>query len=152
MARSVIHAVMQFYDALPAAAFPGGVRPPIFFGMAPVASAGQMIRPPYVVVTDDGITPDYQTDGLSLETTSCRVEVYAEQLGVVDDIVTAIRFGGQPPAQRAGLDWAVLPLDPPYQPVQMSRTGEVRKEAGWSYQGHRVYLCRLYYEALIELV
>jgi len=151
MATSVIHAVMERYDALPPAVFPGGVRPPIYLGEAPVSSAGAMLRPPYVVITDQGTRPEYTSDAGAVETARVQVEVYAVELGAVDQIVLAVRFGGQPPGQRAGLDWAALTFGPPYAPTHLMRAAEQRGYAGWDYESRRVHYCRLDYEATVTL-
>jgi len=151
MPVSIPHAVMERYDSLPHGAFPHGHRPPIYLGEAPISSAGDRVRPPYVVVTDQGSRPEYQSDGGAVELGRVQLEVYAVELGQVDQIVLALRFGGQPPAARAGLDWAMLPLDAPYTPTHLMRVSEQRGYAGWDYQGRRVHYCRLDYEATVTL-
>lgn len=152
MAFSVAHAIIQKYESLSASIFPDGVRPPIYFGEAPIASGGAMVRPPYVIIRDEGTRPeDNVSDAGAVEVGRVHLEVYALELGTVDAIVKAIRFGGQPPGNRAGLDWGTLSLDSPYTHMHLRRIIERRDYAGWDYESRRVHTCRIDYEAMISL-
>lgn len=147
MALSAVAAAMARYESIPPVVFPGGVRPPIYFDLVPVASAGQPVRPPYVVVTDRGQRPEaVLPDAGVVERATVELAVYALSLAAVDALVTVIRHGGSPPEMRAGLDAALWPASAPYECVLALRVAEQRRYAGWSVQAQPVYMATLTYD------
>jgi hypothetical protein len=147
---SVLAAVINKYEALNDALFPGG-KPPLYVGEAPIASAGTPVRPPYVVLIDDGQQPEPLTDASAIEVCRIRAEVYATALSTVDQIVMAIRHGGSSPAARQGIDHGALDLAAPYRWLDTIRRSERREYAGWDYQAQRVHRCILQWDVMVEL-
>lgn len=91
-------------------AFPETVS--VWLSEVPLRNAvGAAVVPPWVCVTDDGMTPDYDFELNPIETTQLRVEVYALTLAQADAIVAVVRYNGGGVAAGAGLDFAAaLPL------------------------------------------
>lgn len=103
---SAVAAVIQKYEALTAANFPGGVRPPIFFGGVPVVSGTSSTELPWVNLVHKGTRVE---TGLGPDPILvCRfiLGAYAITLADVEAIARAIRWNGQAPSQCAGFDFA----------------------------------------------
>lgn len=150
MATSVIGAVVQKYATLTS------VGATLYFGDAPTNASGVQIYPPYVVLLDDGMNPEYNfTLNNVMEPTGLTFMVYANTLADVDAIVQKIKYNSQPPTSRAGFDFGDLPaLDLPYRELQMKRVSEHRFVAslgGTGDVGQRVNGCELRYEVTLFL-
>ncbi len=144
MAASPIAAIKALYSGLTAANFPGASRPPVYFGESPLYD-GQQVRPPYVVVRDDGLTAEHEFEANVIEDGGLTVEVYADTLEDVDMIVKAIRWNGQSPGQRAGFDFAAPSLDSPYTGMALVFRTAVRKVAGVGLAGQRTHMATMTY-------
>lgn len=103
MAASVIAAVLERYDT-----FAITSTAVIYFDEAPArAAAGHVVEAPYVVLKDDGTTPDYDLHGNVIgETTLLRFEVYGDSLAQVDAISVGIRWNGGAVDAGLGMDHA----------------------------------------------
>lgn len=146
MAHSYVAAAEALYGTLTAALFPGGTRPPFDFGEASATtSTGAQKRVPYVVLTDLGSDPEYQSDYGGQERGGFELTVYAKTVTDLDTIVTAIRFNGDTPAAKAGFDFGTLTLDAPYYALALTRTREVREYVAPDRDGLRVHRCRITY-------
>jgi len=148
MASSVITAVQARWAAI----FNQAGDPPLYFDEAPQTDAtGTQERVPYAVLRDaTGLTPEYQSDDGAVETGVIEVEVIATTMAVLDGFVARAKWGGQAPAQRAGLDWFALSLTTsPYYPVSLMRTNERRSYAGFDYLGARCHSCVLTYAVTV---
>lgn len=152
MAKSALHSAIRRYESIPPSAFPGGVRPPCFVDQAPINQTNNVLRPPYVIVSDRGSRTEYLSNGGVIETVILTVSVFATSLELVDRIAWAIRFGGQPPHQCAGFDFAVWPADPPCQCLQARPIKEQRNRVDWTHDAQPVYVVVMDYEILWSLI
>ena len=108
MAADVISATLTYYDTL---SFSG--RPGIYFDEAPAkTSGGAALTPPYVVLKDDGTTPDYTEEFVPVETTRVRFLVYAKGLADAVAVAAGIKYDGGTAVARQGFDF-VAPADFP---------------------------------------
>lgn len=123
---TLLPALMSFYDALDAAAFPDATIPPIYEDTAPQVQDGVQLRPPYVVLSLAPAGDDLTFESDSVEETRVTLVAYASDQGDADATVKAVRFNGQAVAAQAGLDYCgslpalddgvlqvVLPVRPP---------------------------------------
>lgn len=116
-----IVAVMLWYEGIADALFPNSVRPDLLFGQAPQTNAdATQRRIPYVAIEDSGHARDVQSDNGGPEAGEFLVQVFDYSLGDVARAALAIRFGGRPPEDRAGLDGGTLQLDAPFSPVNIT--------------------------------
>lgn len=146
MAHSYLAAAVALYDTLAAANFPAATRSPRHFGEAPVKDgSGTDLRPPYVVFADLGSAPEYQSDYGGPEPGGFTLTAYADTLADVDTIVTAVKWNGAAPANKAGFDFGTLTLDAPLYFLSLARTREVREYVAPGKSGQRVHRCVLTY-------
>ena len=145
--RSTVGAVLAMLDALPSNLFPGSVRPPAYLDEAPPTdAAGQPVRPPYLILKDTGTAePDAGTETNLMEAGGFELTAYDNSLADVDQAVYAVRWGGQAPDARAGLDFAALDLLAPRHPLAVSAPAERRFYAGLDREGLRTHACSLTY-------
>lgn len=91
----------------------------IWFHKAPERDgSGAAVVPPYVVLQDDGTTPEYDFEFNPIETTRLRFEVYAATLAAADAIAAGIRYNGGAINAGSGMDFASA----------MTLTGQTLKE------------------------
>jgi hypothetical protein len=156
MAKSAVSSLIDLYNSIGATHF-GGTRPPIYMGeAAPTTGAGAQQRPPYVVLSDEGFRPEFDSSAGGIEPGEIRLEVFALKLddasGVtVDSVVRAIKWGGSAPSAKAGFDWGAFSFAAGsyLYKISMRRTLERRSYAGFDYQGARVHKCELRYAVTV---
>src|SRR5262245_15874314 len=128
---SISNEVTAKYDALTASNFPGGARPPIYFGAAPQVTSGLQLRPPYTVFSEGArrVQPlDFERN--SLVTVQLFLDVYANSLAEVDTIVNCIRFNSATPVvgTGSGFDYGTVSgLSSPRSTHQLVPVGEPRR-------------------------
>lgn len=146
---STIAAVMAVYDALTAGPLAAGpTRPPIYFAEAPlVDGSGNRVYPPYCVLTDGGEESEqWDFSHNAIVGGSFVLEVYGDQLADADALLRAIRWNGQAPGNKAGLDFAVLSLNSPLYPMNVVPGRRTRSKApGVGRTGQRVHMVRAEY-------
>ncbi len=150
---SVTAAVKALYDGLSAGNFPGGARPPLYFGEAPQTGAGgAQQRLPYVVFSEQG----RQVQVLDFERNSVLVltlalDVYANTLADVDGVVDAVRWNGGAVGAGAGFDFGTLgDLTAPRSTHQLLPAGEPRRlEGALDVTGERVHASRMEYRVTV---
>jgi hypothetical protein len=99
---SVVAGVISRYET-----FTINSTAPIWFHEVPERTgAGAAVVPPYVVLQDDGTTPEYDFEYNPVETTRLRFEVYASTLAAADAIAAGIRYNGGSITAGAGMDFA----------------------------------------------
>ena len=99
---SVIAAVLARYET-----FTVNSTAKIWFYEAPERDgSGAAVVPPYVVLQDDGTTPEYDFEYNPIETTRLRFEVYATSLASADAIAQGIRYNGGAVNAGSGMDFA----------------------------------------------
>jgi hypothetical protein len=99
---SVIGAVIERYES-----FAISATVPMWFHEVPAEEDS----PPYVVLVDEGTTPQYTTEYEPLETTRLRFEIFHTSLAGADNVVSAIRYNAGAIAAQLGMDFAAsLPL------------------------------------------
>lgn len=106
---NVTAAVISRYEALTASNFPSSTRPRIDFGDAAQVASGTQIRPPYVVLRDEGRDVkvlDFERNNLT--TVKFAFEVYAASLDDVNTTVAAIRWNGGTVGAGSGFDHGTL--------------------------------------------
>lgn len=153
MAADVISATLAYYDTL---SFSG--RPGIYFDEAPAkTSGGAALTPPYVVLKDDGTTPDYTEEFVPVETTRVRFLVYAKQLADAVAVAAGIKYDGGTAVQRQGFDF-VAPADFPLTAAAgvlldggFVRTKERRSVVPDRLDGSRVHLVELSYTVVTRI-
>jgi hypothetical protein len=129
---SPIDAVFNFYNSLPSDLFPGGNRPTIWLNEAPQTdSDASQLRPPYNVVEDSGRAREVQSDNGGPEGGEFTLSIFDFDLGDVGTTALAIRFAGQPPESRAGLDGGTFTLNAPFDPVSLTLVSERVYYVGW---------------------
>jgi hypothetical protein len=143
--HSYAAAAMTLYDTLTASLFPSSTRSPIYFGKAPQATSAGQRRHPYVVLEDEGSTPEYQSDAGGPESGAFTLTVVADTLADVDRIVAAVKWNGLAPSSKAGFDEGALTLDNPLYHLSLRRTKEVRSYEADGKDGPRVHRCVLSY-------
>jgi len=157
MATSLVSAVIDLYNSIPAGTFGGATRPPIFMGKAAQTTAAAVQqRPPYVVLYDESQRPEFDSSFGGIERGELRLEVFAVPLGAasgisVDSIVAAVKWGGSNPAAKAGLDFGAFVLSGYNYKIQIQRTREQRSYAGFDFEGQRVHKCELRYAVILGL-
>lgn len=159
MAKSAVSSLIDLYNSITAAHFGGSTRPPIHLGEAPaVTAAGAQLRPPYVVLYDEGFRPEFNSSKGGVETGEIRLEVFALSLDAasgitVDSITRAILYGGSAPGSAAGFDWGTFSFESgSYRyKVHLRRTFYRRSYAGFDYQGARVHKCEIRYECKVGI-
>ena len=140
MAAHPITAVIDFYDTLPGAQFPGGTRYPLYLNEAPATdSAGAQVRPPYCTLEDGGRSREVMSDNGGPESGEFSITVHAASVGDIAAAMLAIRFAGQDPKDRAGLDGGTLVLDAPYEPVSVVMLTDTISYSGLGQTGGRVH-------------
>lgn len=149
---SITLAVIEKYEALTAANFPNSTRPRIDFGEPPHTVDGATNDPPYVNLLDLGRTvtrADFE--GSNFVTTQFQLEVFARDLGDVDQIVNAIRFNGGTVGQGLGFDNGTLgTLDQPRSTHQILPVSEPRRLADRvDKAGARMHGCALAYRVTV---
>lgn len=145
---SVTAAVKAKYESLTAANFPGGARPPVYFGLAAqTGTAGTQIRPPYVVFTEASRSVqvlDFERN--SMLTVSLVMDVYANSESDVDTICNCIRWDS-PTAVGSGngFDFGSLSdLAAPRSTFQIIPAEEPRRlEKPLDQTGLRMHACRM---------
>lgn len=153
MAADVISATLAYYDTL---SFSG--RPGIYFDEAPAkTSGGAALTPPYVVLKDDGTTPDYTEEFVPVETTRVRFLVYAKGLADAVAVAAGIKYDGGTAVARQGFDF-VPPADFPLDAAAGSlldggfvRTKERRSVVPDRLDGSRVHLVELSYTVVVRI-
>jgi hypothetical protein len=161
MASSIPSAIIELWDAIPAAAFGGSDRPPLHLNETPqTQSDASQQRIPYGVLFDDGIVPEYDSSLGGIEAGTVRIELYAFPLDSASEVsaarmALAAKYGGQPPSARAGLDWGELPLSPYHYPISLKRVREqyARQGTGRDASGNLrpVHVCHLEYRVVVGL-
>ncbi len=149
MATSAIASCIDKYNTLTDV-------PTLYFGDVPPANGPTQIYPPYVVLLDEGMAPEFVFElSKVLEPTQFTFMVYAPTLAAVDAVVQAIKYDGDAPSARAGFDFGSLPsLDEPYRVQEMKRTLEKRFVAsipGTGPVGQRFHGCELRYRVTLFL-
>jgi len=153
LAADVISATLAYYDTL---SFSG--RPGIYFDEAPAkTSGGAALTPPYVVLKDDGTTPDYTEEFVPVETTRVRFLVYAKGLADAVAVAAGIKYDGGTAVARQGFDF-VPPADFPLDAAAGSlldggfvRTKERRSVVPDRLDGSRVHLVELSYTVVVRI-
>jgi hypothetical protein len=164
MAKSAVKSLIDLYNSIGVAHFGGSERPPIFLGKVPqTTSTATQQRVPYVCLHDDSFRPEYDSSSTGIEKGEIRLEVFAMKLDdasgiTVDSIARAIRFGGSPPASKAGFDWGSFSFESGtyFYKVSLRHLSNRRDYAGFTTQGPsgesgRVHLCELRYECIIGI-
>lgn len=153
---SIIAAVMTKFDALTAGGFPSSTVPPIYLDEPPVVD-GTQIRPPYVVLRDNGQTPVTEFERTTIEGCEFTMEVYYPTaatngpLADVDTAVNAIKRNGGTVGQGLGFDYGTLTdLTTPRSTHVIRRVKERRAYAGFHFDGKRVYVCYLDYRVEVK--
>ncbi len=149
MATSAVGAVVAKYATLTSV-------PTLYFGDAPTNESGVQVYPPYVVLLDEGMAPEYNfVLSKVMEPTQLTFMVYSDTLLQVDAIVQKIKYNGQVPSAKAGFDFGTLPaLESPYELDELKRTSERRFVAsiqGTGKDGQRVHGCELQYRVTLFL-
>lgn len=133
---TVVSAVLELYNSLNASVF-GGTRPPIWLNEAPrTDTAGSQLRPPYVVLYDEGLRPEFDSSFGGIERGTLRLEVFAryiEQSGQIscNSVANGILWGGGAPGARLGLDGGTLPLTGYRYQIHLLRTLDRTRYAGF---------------------
>lgn len=152
---SVVSAVIDKFNALTAANFPGASRPPIYLDDAPPTDgSGDQKRVPYAVLTDGGVTPGLVFDsGPITESGSFTLTLYyggATPLAHADAAAEAVKYNGGTLQARAGFDLGSLTLPAGYTKLALIRTGERRFYAGVGRAGERVHAVELTYSHEVQ--
>lgn len=149
---SIISAVLEKFRELAPANFPGGSRPDIYLDSAPLVASGDQVRPPYVVLRDNGQTPTYlEFERVTLEVCEFDLEIYYVDLGDCDTAAAAIRLNGSTRVLALGFDFGSLPaLYLSRESHQILRTRERRALAGLSQSGARTHSVTLSYRVTIK--
>jgi hypothetical protein len=137
---SIIAAVMTKYDGLTASNFPSSALPPIYLDDPPLLDGGSQVRPPYVVLRDNGQVPQYEFERTTLEVCDFALEVYyptpdsGGPLANVDTAATAIKRNGGAVGAGSGFDYGTLSdlVSPRGAPPGSRRTGGGSTSACWS--------------------
>lgn len=154
MATSVPAAVIELYGTISATHF-GGTRPPIYLNEAPQTDTdGSQRRPPYVILSDDGFRPEYDSSFGGIAKGDIRIEVYALKLEAsgeitVNSITNGLRYGGGDPADRDGIDFGALPLTGVLYPVHLMPTSDRTRFSGLlDKDGKRIHVRELRYQVI----
>ncbi len=154
---TVVAAVLELYNSIPASAF-GGTRPPIWLNQAPrTDSAGSQLRPPYVILYDDGLRPEFDSSFGGIERGTLRIEVYANKIEASGEITcnsvaNGILWGGADPNDRDGLDFGALPLTGYRYEVNLMRTLDRTRYAGFQDRNdQRVHVREIQYAVIVGL-
>jgi len=105
---TLLPAILTKYDALSAANFAGGTRPPAFHDRAPQVTSGQL-RPPYAVfgLRAEPTQLTFEDDGV--EVTRVTLRVYATSEADLDSDIAAIARNGGSVGAAGGFDSGTLP-------------------------------------------
>jgi hypothetical protein len=149
---SVTAAVITKYESLTAANFPGSSRPRIDFGSAAQVVSGLQLRPPFVVLKDNGREVkilDFERNNLQI--VRFVFEVYAASAGDVDTIVSAIRLNGGGVGAGSGFDYGTLSdLTSPRSTHQIIPTAEPRLLSSYlDKDGVRIHGATLQYQVTV---
>lgn len=154
---TVVAAVLELYGSISASAF-GGTRPPIWLNQAPQTDTdGSQRRPPYVILYDEGIRPEFDSSFGGIERSEIRLEVYANKVEATGEITcnsvaNGILWGGSAPNAHAGLDFGVLPLTGYRYRVNLMRTYDRTRYAGFlDKDGKRVHVREVRYALIVGL-
>ena len=154
MATSVPAAVIALYETIDATHF-GGTRPPIYLNQAPRTDvSGSQKRPPYVILYDSGLRPEYDSSFGGIVRGEIRIEAYARKLEAtgeitVNSITNGFRYGGGDPADRDGLDFGPLPLTGVTYAIHLMPTYDQSRYAGFEdFEGHRVHVREIRYQVI----
>lgn len=154
MATSVPAAVIALYETISATHF-GGTRPPIYLNQAPRTDTdGSQRRPPYVILYDDGLRPEYDSSFGGIVRGDVRLEAYANKVEAtgeitVNSIVNGFRYGGGDPADRAGLDFGALPLTGVTYAIHLMPVSDQTRYAGFEDKdGKRVHVREIRYQVI----
>lgn len=154
MATSVPAAVIELYGTISATHF-GGTRPPIYLNQAPKTDTdASQRRPPYVIVYDEGLRPEYDSSFGGIAKGELRIEVYARKLEAtgeitVNSVTNGLRYGGGDPADRLGLDFGTLPFTGVTYSIHLMPTYDRTSYAGFEdYEGKRVHVRELRYQVI----
>ena len=122
-----------------------------YFDEVPMSTgAGAVPAFPYLVLHDEGTTPEYTLEYEAIETTRFRVEVFATA-STLETVVRQIKYGMTAYNARGGLDWFITTVAG-QTTLQTMRTGEQRfQEASRQGDGKLVYRCQLKYEITANL-
>lgn len=157
MATTVVSAVLELYNSINATHF-GGTRPPIWLNQAPKTdTAGSQLRPPYVVLYDDGLRPEFDSSLGGIERGELRIEVYANKVEAageitVNSVTNGILYGGGNPNDRDGLDFGPLPLSGFKYQINLMRTYDRTRYAGFEDKdAQRVHVRELRYSVIVGL-
>jgi len=146
MAATVIKAIQNKIAALTAANFPDSTIPPTFQDEATVTDgSGVQVRVPYIIISAPDTTPEYQSDRGGIENHDIEIVVYAVTAAAANQIAEALKFDGQTPATKAGLDFGTLALDNPYYHIHTARTNNPRAYEDTDQASRRVYSVTLNY-------
>lgn len=136
--RSIIKAVMELYRSIPATAFPDNSQPPIYLDAAVESEGSTEIRLPYVIIRDNGQTPDW-SPGVSDARFDggFTLEFWYSGDNAMENAAAAqyaALWGGEDPLDKAGIALANLSpwlLDPCYGgPISIWPGQYVQKYAG----------------------
>jgi hypothetical protein len=149
---SITAAVVTKYESLTAANFPGASRPRIDFGSAAQVVSGLQLRPPFVVLKDNGREVkilDFERNNLQI--VRFGFEVFAASAGDVDTIVSAIRLNGGLVGAGSGFDYGTLSdLTSPRSTHQIIPTAEPRLLSSYlDKDGVRIHGATLQYQVTV---
>ncbi len=149
MATSAIAAAVLKYQSL--TAVPAG-----YFGDAPTTDSVTQVYPPYVVLLDEGLQPEYNESLINVqEVTEIAFMIYGNTLADVDLTCQKIKYNGSAPSVKAGFDFGTLPaLVSPYTLNEMRRVSErrfVASTSGTGKQSQRIHGIELKYRVTIFL-
>lgn len=141
MATSAFAALIAKYDTLT------NVPPSASFD-EPVSFSDVQKYPPYTVIVDDGMRPNFEFEHTACEVTDVTLYVICDTLAAVDTAVENIKYNGGSTTAGLGLDFGTLPAlpAPSYQRLVVMRMSERRfafKPTGK--EGQRIHACELKY-------
>ncbi len=153
MATSVIVAFEEKVDALSLANLTAALRPPIYLDSVPAVDGNAQVRPPWAVLkVTSPFVPKLDTSAGGIEAGEFGLDIYAESLGDIDTIVTALKYNNAAPNLKGGLDFGALTLTGRYIHISTRPTGNRAAHSGINYNGARVHMRALTYRVVVQLV
>ncbi len=144
---NTIAALMDKWNSLTAANFPSATRPLIYLDDAPVTdTTGTQEYQPYAIIRDGGSSCEFDLERNVIESQKITLEVYADSLADVDQIVEAAKYNGGTIAAGSGLEFTTLTIASLRVSHHVRRSSETRFLAGIGKAGQRVYGCRIEYD------
>lgn len=121
--------------------------PPVYLFDAPVNTGAAQLYPPYIVIVDDGLSPQYEFELTVMEQTGLRLMIYGNSLAQVNGYVEIIKYNAGTIAQALGLDFGTLPNVPAnYNRLEVRRLSEQRFiSTPTGIQGQRIFGCEMHY-------